>query len=174
MIEIWKQIEGYEGQYEVSNLGNVRSVDRVITNNGLIGDNKTFLKRGRVLKHRKQKSPGMEKPYHTVSLNGKNFFVHKLVASAFIPNKDNKDQVDHIDTDPDNNTVSNLRWVTQSENNNNRLTRKKHSLLFGNEIARDVAKRNGITRGAFALRIYYGWPMEKAVTKPMIKRNRTK
>lgn len=50
------------------------------------------------------------------------FPVHRLVAQAFIPNLDNKPQVDHIDTDPSNNVVTNLRWVTSLENQNNPLT----------------------------------------------------
>ena len=61
--------------------------------------------------------------YYKVSLYSRQYFVHKLVASAFIPNLDNKPCVDHIDTNSLNNNVENLRWVTIKENNNNRKIR---------------------------------------------------
>lgn len=60
--------------------------------------------------------------YYKVSLYSRQYFVHKLVASAFIPNLDNKPCVDHIDTNSLNNNVENLRWVTIKENNNNPIT----------------------------------------------------
>lgn len=54
-----------------------------------------------------------------------NFFFHRVVAKALVPNPDNKTEVDHIDTDTKNYSISNLRWVTRSENNNNELTKQK-------------------------------------------------
>ncbi len=97
-MEIWKPIVGYEGIYEVSNLGNVRS---------LIGK----------LKSRKAT---INNWYYLLCLSKKNknmyFKVHRLVAFAFIENPDNKKFVNHIDWDKLNNSVNNLEWVTSSEN----------------------------------------------------------
>lgn len=65
--------------------------------------------------------------YYKVALKSKQYFVHKLVANAFIPNYDNKPCVDHIDTNSLNNNVENLRWVTIKENNNNPITISKQT-----------------------------------------------
>ena len=118
MKEIWKNVEGFEGLYEVSNLGRVKALDRYVLNNGGLQH-----KKERILKQRINK-----KKHCTVVLckDGKTYpkLVHRLVAIAFIPNPDNKPIIDHIDTDPTNNRVDNLRWVTQQENALNPLTRK--------------------------------------------------
>lgn len=109
--EIWKPIEDYEGIYEVSSFGRVRSLDRLI--------------------HRKRRGscvyPGImlnpsitHKGYESVDLrkhgNRKNEVVHRLVAKQFIPRIANKPQVNHIDGNKRNNKVSNLEWVNNSEN----------------------------------------------------------
>lgn len=111
MEEIWKSIEGYEGFYEVSTYGRVRSVDRVIEySNG----NKSKHK-GRILKGESDR-----KGYKRVRLSkndeAKKFQVHRLVAIAFIPNPENKPFVNHIDEISSNNCVDNLEWVTGFEN----------------------------------------------------------
>ena len=111
--EIWKPISGYEGIYEVSNLGRVRSCDRfVVYNNG-----RKHKRKGKVL----SQSYDAQK-YYKVGLckNGKqkNFSVHRLVAQAFIPNPGNKEQVNHKDETRTNNRVENLEWATTSENIN--------------------------------------------------------
>lgn len=107
MTEVWKPIEGYDN-YMVSNLGRVKS-----------------LKRG-ILKLIKNKNG-----YYYISFSKygkiKTFIVHRLVAEAFLPNPDNKPQVDHINTNRTDNRVENLRWTTYKENNNNQLTKKHFS-----------------------------------------------
>lgn len=165
MIEIWKDIQGYEGLYQVSNLGRVKRLKRVIKSPSIFGGKATL--KEYILKPRYDlKVKGLKHGYFRVSLRGKNFCVHRLVADAFIPNPDNKPYVDHIDTNIENNKASNLRWVTALENNANILSRKKRSILFRGNIARDVAKSIGVSRGAFHSRLHYGWSVEEACTIP--------
>lgn len=112
--EEWKDIEGYEGLYQISNYGRVKSLNYKRT-----GQEK-------ILKLSKDK-----KGYFVINLSIKGktkvFKVHRLVAKAFIPNPENKPNVDHINTIRTKNEVWNLRWVTQKENNNNELTRQHNS-----------------------------------------------
>lgn len=104
-MEQWKTIEGHPN-YEVSNLGNVRSKDKYITTK----KGWKYLSKGKTLK------PWFAS-YLTVQLtNNKRATIHRLVAQAFIPNPDNKAEVNHIDGNKRNNCVSNLEWVTRSEN----------------------------------------------------------
>lgn len=113
MIEIYKPIVGYEGLYEVSNLGNVRSLDRYAPHNH---GYKQKIK-GKVLKQHDNTRGYM---YVGLWKNGKQkkFYVHRLVAQAFIPNTDNLPEVNHKDEIKSNNCVYNLEWVTSKENAN--------------------------------------------------------
>ena len=118
MEEIWKDIEGYEGIYQVSNLGNVRSLNYKNT-----GET-------RILKTRINRCG-----YICVCLGRKrkDFKVHRLVAIAFIPNPENKPCVDHINAIRTDNRVENLRWVTHEENMNKPLSREHMSEAFKGE-----------------------------------------
>ena len=112
--EIWKDVKGYEGLYMVSNLGNVKS----------LGNNKK--RKEKMLKPCKVNNGYLQ---ITLYKNGeiKRIYVHKLVAEAFIPNPENKPEVDHINTIRDDNKVENLCWVTKKENMNNPLTKENMS-----------------------------------------------
>ena len=118
MEEIWKDIEGYEGLYQVSNFGKIKSIG---------------YKKKKILKPTQD-----HYGYLNVTLyknkNKKAKRIHRLVAEAFIANPENKPEIDHIDTDKLNNNVKNLRWVTRIENNNNELTLKHKSDLFTGKI----------------------------------------
>lgn len=109
MEEIWKDIEGYEGLYQVSNLGKVKSLDRtIITRKGYI----QFFK-GKMLDYSKRKN---NCGYYRVSLSGKEYLVHQLVAKTFILNPYEKSDVNHLDGNKSNNNVENLEWCTHIEN----------------------------------------------------------
>lgn len=112
--EIWKEVKDYEGLYEVSNYGNVRSVDRYITRNG---DSTPILFKGKLLK--KHLYYGYQ--YVHLSKKGsqlKAMRVHRLVAIAFIPNPKNLPMINHKDENKSNNYVDNLEWCDAKYNMN--------------------------------------------------------
>lgn len=110
--EIWKEIPGYKGLYEVSNYGQIKSIERLEK-----CGNKTRIRKARILKQ------SLRRGYLFVSLckNGRkeNVVIHRIVSLLFIPNPNNMSEVDHIDGNKINNKVSNLRWVTAKQNSNN-------------------------------------------------------
>lgn len=111
MQEIWKEIKLYGRTYEVSNLGQVRTVEERLQRSS--GEYYTI--RPRVLKQRLNSDGYCQV---TVGFHSKRTVVrvHRLVAMAFIPNPQNKEEVNHIDFDRTNNRVDNLEWVSHSDN----------------------------------------------------------
>lgn len=120
-MEIWKDLTGYIGIYQVSNNGRVKSLSRNIARkNGQIAKVKEA-----ILK------PGIDRyGYHLVVLcnNGtkRTTTIHRLVAAAFIPNPDNLPEIDHIDGDRANNHADNLRWSTRKQNSNNPISIERY------------------------------------------------
>ena len=118
MEEIWKDIEGYEGLYQVSNLGRVRSLGRDIVRRTRYGTMAPYHINGKVLKP--LHSQGDYCYVHLFDKDGAsiNHKVHRLVAKAFVPNPDNLNEVNHIDEDKDNNRADNLEWCKHADNCN--------------------------------------------------------
>lgn len=126
----WKPIKNYENLYEISDDGEVRSLEREV---------KTKIRnvRRRVISGKILKQSMKRNGYKTVDLSKggkvKTVLVHRLVAEAFLPNNDGKYFVNHIDSDRTNNSVKNLEWVTSSEN-------RKHGICSGNVVFRQTKK----------------------------------
>lgn len=111
-MEIWKSIPGYTDQYEVSNLGRVRSMDRAVWCQGPVKGGYWSIKKGRLLR------PGrMPQGHLSVAFGrGNSQCVHKLVLLAFVGAAPRGHECRHLDGDPANNNISNLQWGTRSEN----------------------------------------------------------
>lgn len=107
MKEIWKDIPGYEGLYQVSNLGRVKSLR--------FRNNVCDKEKERIMTLNKKDN---EYLYVSLSKNGirSNKYVHRLVATCFIPNDNNYETVNHIDYNVKNNNVNNLEWCSQKQN----------------------------------------------------------
>ncbi|MDN3048054.1 NUMOD4 domain-containing protein [Enterococcus faecium] len=150
MCEIWRDIEGYEGLYQVSNLGGVRSLDRLIERK----DGKKCLRKGKSLA-----SADNGRGYLVVCLykDGiqKSVHIHKLVAEAFISNPENKPTVDHINRVTTDNRAQNLRWATMSEQADNRDREKPVTGIKGDTIlyfkSAKQAEKYGFKQSAICL-----------------------
>lgn len=111
MEEIWKDIEGYEGLYQISNYGDVKSLDRdVYKSDGVIQH------RHERIMSKRENSDGYYMAKLTVDKVTKNIAIHRLVAKAFIPNPDNLPEVNHKDCNRKNNHVDNLEWCSHKYN----------------------------------------------------------
>lgn len=129
MQEVWKDIKGYEGYYQVSNLGRVKSLSRVV---------KRYEKgRGEVIQRRRERilSERDCRGYKTVLLcvggSNKQKFIHRLVAEVFLDSVEGKDYVNHIDNDPSNNCSINLEWCTAKENAHHMIKQGRKACVKG-------------------------------------------
>lgn len=132
--EIWKDIPGYEGYYQVSNFGRVKRLPR----------HKASDKRET---HNNIRKPKMDRGYCNVNLSKDNKVrwvgIHRLVALAFIPNPENLPCVNHKDENPSNNFVGNLEWCTYAYNNSYGTARERQKITRANNpndyISRKIA-----------------------------------
>ena len=142
MEEQWKAIKGYEGIYEVSNLGRVRSLDR----HRKAAYGKTSFVRGIEVRIRKNSN----NDYLVVGLSkeGKHVhvLVHRLVAEAFVPNPNNLPQVNHKDEDKSNNRADNLEWCDQYYNNHYGTAIARRSITRGRRVVQSDMSGNEIAR----------------------------
>jgi NUMOD4 motif len=149
-METWKDIKGYEGYYQVSNYGRIKSLTRY--ENGKGGS--LWLKKGRIMKQK------IHKGYPMVNLTRdkqcRTFNVYQLVAFAFVPNPENKPCINHIDCNKLNSNALNLEWVTYSENN---MHAKEHQLLNPKKVLSDeqvmaILKKSGSMKQCELARLY--------------------
>lgn len=127
MKEIWKDIPGWEGIYQISNMGRVLSFWKCNAHPNIPR-----------FKHLRKDKKG----YMRCKIGEKLIPVHRLVAVAFISNPSGKPQVNHIDGDKENNTVSNLEWCTNSEN-------QRHAVLHGLTEGRKIALKKALCKKVF-------------------------
>ena len=123
--EEWKSVVGFEGLYEVSSYGRIRSIDRVI----MRSNNTILTLKGSILpQYEYYGNSTISRLKVNLSKNGNKYSrsVHRLVATAFIPNPDNLPQVNHKDENPKNNNVSNLEWCTCEYNHNYGTRNERH------------------------------------------------
>ena len=139
--EEWRPIAGFETLYEVSSLGRVRSLGRVVTY-AWRGTTKTMTKHAKVL------APETDKDgYRRVALTGedgraRHFPVHRLMGIAFIPNPNNLPQINHIDFIRANNVLTNLEWSTPKGNTHHSLKDGRYGKTITKEIVLEIRARH--------------------------------
>lgn len=142
MKEIWKQINGYEGMYEVSNFGKVRTIQRTILRKTKLGNLRPF-----IIKSKIKTANFSKNGYMTIALVKENktytTYLHRIIADAFVTGKTSDNNVvNHINGNKTDNRVENLEWVSSSENNLHALdnflksTRKGVTSEFINEVVK--------------------------------------
>jgi len=122
MIETWKDIENYEGSYQVSNLGRIKS----------------FMKKEPQILKEATSIEGYKFITLTKNLKHKSLGIHRLIAIHFIPNPNSKPEINHINCNPSDNRIENLEWCTPKEN-------KQHSVRMGrvpNGVTHYLSKLN--------------------------------
>lgn len=117
LIEEWREIPGYDGRYQISNLGRIRSLPYV--NYQLSSHSGVMMKKhisGKIMAPTNNGNGYLIIALRYKGSKKKNHYVHRLVAEAFIPNPDGFTEVNHIDYDKGNNIVTNLEWVSREQN----------------------------------------------------------
>lgn len=151
MQEEWRDIKGFEGLYQVSNLGRVKSLDRI--------DNNNRIRRGRILKPSMKKSGYVHIILHKKG-NPYYLLLHRIVAEAFIPNPNNLPQVNHINEDKSINSSDNLEWITSKDNINfgNRtkkaIAHSKKKPIYAIDSEHNISKFSSIHEACRELNLY--------------------
>ena len=145
-MEQWKPIKGFEGLYEISNEGRVRSVAREMTHSC----GKVQKVPEKIKKPQLHKTNGQTYLFVHLYRNSKQEkkYIHRLVAEAFIPKPEGKDHVNHIDNDAKNNRAENLEWVTPLENSTHAWKTGQHDYRFRKVRRSDGEVFNSVTAGA--------------------------
>ncbi len=132
--EIWKDVKGYEGLYQVSNLGRAKSLGRKNCSNICLKD--------KILNPSLDHKNGYKRVCLCRNNNEKRVGIHRLVAEVFIPNPENKPCVNHKDGNKLNNRVDNLEWCTAKENNQHAIKTGLVDIEKRKNIMREIGKRN--------------------------------
>ena len=150
----WVDIEGYEGLYQINLKGQVRSLDRVAKS--ILGNE--YIRKGKILK---ECVSGRGRPVYRLYKDGvgQTVTTHRLLAKAFIPNEENKPQVNHKDGNKLNNEINNLEWVTNQENMvhafennlNSNVGDKNPRAIIAREDAREIRRLYNLHRNKKAL-----------------------
>jgi hypothetical protein len=144
MIEEWKPVTGYEGLYEVSNIGRVRSLDRIVN----YSDGRVRSFAGGI-----RKLIVTQYGYHSVEFKAQDrkerILVHRLVAREFIPNPENLPFVMHLDDNRTNNVLVNLRWGTCQDNTDDKVSKNRQ--LKGTEIKQAVLTESAVSNIRYRL-----------------------
>lgn len=169
MEEIWKDIYGYEGKYQVSNTGKVRSLN--YNNTSIVRELKQKINRYGYMEVKLSKNN-----------KAKDFMVARLVAMHFIPNPNYKDEVMHISKDATDNSVLNLKWAYHSESKHNMYNKgcRKTGTPTYTKITykgknyksySSIAKKEGINIKTFFNRLYMNWSLYEALEVPVGRSN---
>ena len=151
-LEEWKDIKGYEGLYQVSDLGRVRSLDRI--------DAAGHRRKGKILKLYKNKDGYLQAELYKNGIR-KNPHVNRLVAEAFCPNPESLPFVNHCNERRDDNKAFNLDWVSAKENNNYGTHGERIGKALGKRIrcveteqtyysAREAGRQTGVDRASIS------------------------
>lgn len=136
--EIWKDVVGYEGLYEISNYGRIKSLP--VNVNHSRGNGMTRPKNERILKQVLSKRTGYLRMCLCKENKKKSYQMHRLIAIAFIPNPQNKPCINHINGVKHDNSLKNLEWVTVKENNIHKFTHLGHVSGRKNKISNTIYK----------------------------------
>ena len=157
-MEIWKDILGWEGRYQVSNFGRIKTLNYKRTKTPRIMNGITDIRGYKSIAFRVGGAKSKQKHY----------MIHRLVAQAFIPNPNNKPFINHKDGNRANNVVGNLEWCTKEENERHRCYILEHHTGIPPKPVRcvetgekflsesEAARAKGVTQGAISLAVLSG------------------